>query len=685
LNSKNAVLFILLGIFFTLGASAKEIPILFEKPLSPRIANYDIDVRLDIKDKKIYGSEKLIWHNKSNDHISELQFHLYLNAFRNSLSTFMRESGGQHRGHKQNQWGYIEVNSMKLSYGLNEGAAFDLTDDIVFIQPDDGNQDDKTLVRTLLPKPVTPGATIVVKIDFEAKLPEPPFARTGTKKEYFMVGQWFPKIAVYRNHAWNSHQFHSTSEFFADFGVYNVKMTTPDDYIVGATGVEVSVVNNGDGSSTHFYHAEDVHDFSWTCSPEYLEYFTKAQDVDIRLLIQPDHVGQAQRHLDAAKGAVTFFQDQYGDYPFSNLTVVDPRRGAQGSGGMEYPTLITAGTTYKLPNGIRSLEHVIHHEFGHNYWYHLLASNEFEESWMDEGINSYTDLVYAEHNYQNMVDMFGFKLPYLTINRFAVMMGGDRDSIVKKAWEFYSEGSYGVNSYMKTAIVLKTLENYVGADVMNRIMREYVQRWRFKHPVSQDFFDIVNEVSGQDLNWFIQQAFYTPARLDYAIASAYSRKVDKPKGYDFTKSVTADSGATDEEISDEENMEDSETDSLAEDKDSKPPALYKSVVKVRRLQPFIFPVEIEIAFKNGEIIRETWDGDELWKKFIYTKETKVEYATVDPDRKILLDLNFTNNSKTADKQHRGIAKVSGKALFWSQFILAQPELVNILAMLKHLN
>lgn len=346
-------------------------PVLFSQPLSPRIANYNIDVKLEPATRKLYGKEQLLWHNKSSDTITELQFHLYLNAFRNSRSTFMKESGGTSRGNQidKDGWGYIDVNRFALASGE------DLTHAMRFIQPDDDNSEDKTVFSVPLSSPLAPNDSIVVEIDFTAQLPQPPFARTGAKDEYFFVAQWFPKIGVYIDGKWNCHQFHATSEFFADYGVYNVRMTVPKENVLGATGVEVEVKDNGDGTATHFYHAEDVHDFAWTTSPEFRVHtdFNKTKDIAIRVLMQPDHDYQAARHMEAAKTAVDYFQDWYGDYPFPNLTVVDPRRGASGSGGMEYPTLITAGTNYGLPEGVRAVEMVIIHEFGHNFWYHLLA------------------------------------------------------------------------------------------------------------------------------------------------------------------------------------------------------------------------------------------------------------------------------------------------------------------------
>ncbi len=643
---------------------------IFTTPLSPRIANYDIDVRLDAKTRTLFAHEILHWRNTSSDTIRELQFHLYLNAFRNNRSTFMKESGGSLRSSKieQDGWGFIEVKKLVLPSGE------DVTSALQFIQPDDADTDDKTVALLPLVHPLSPGDSIKLSIDFTDRLPQPPFARTGAKSEYFFAGQWFPKIGVYIDGKWNCHQFHATTEFFADFGVYNVRMTVPEQNIVGATGLQVEVKKNGDGTATHFYHAEDVHDFAWTTSPEFVEFKGKAENVDIRVLMQPDHADQGVRHVEAAKVAIEYFHKWYGDYPFPNLTVVDPRRGAGGSGGMEYPTLITAGTIYGLPDGLRTVEDVIIHEFGHNYWYHLLASNEFEESWMDEGINSYTEYQIMNDRYGpegDALDVLGIKGNILQLQRATYLNAATIDPTIRNAWQYYSGNSYGVNSYTKPGLLLTTLHNYLGKEMMLKIMRAYVARWRFKHPHSKDFVAVANNVSGQDLDWFFNQALYTNAVLDYSVDQVSTREVQKQRGYDYTSSTEKADSITE---SSEKITEASAGDST----------MYLSEVKVRRLGTFTFPVEIEAVFQNGEKLREHWDGNDLWKIYRYTKPSKLVSATVDPDRRIPLDINFTNNSKTVEVQSLGINKTAIRFMFWIQSLLDQPEWLNLGTFLQQL-
>jgi hypothetical protein len=632
----------------------------FQTPLSPRIANYDIGVRYDPSEHTLDGHETLSWYNTTPDIIRNLQMHLYLNGFRNDRSTFMRESGGSGVSTDKERWGFTEIRSIRLSTGE------DLTPSFKFIQPDDDNADDRTVIDVQLTRSLNPGDTVRLFLDFFARLPQPPIARSGAKAEFALVGQWFPKMGVYTDGKWNCHQYHAMSEFFADFGVYNVRITVPEKNIVGATGLEVQSVKNVDGTVTHWYHAEDVHDFAWTTSPEFVEFTGNCENVNIRVLMQPDHRGQGPRHVAAAVTAIKYFHDWYGDYPFPNLTVVDPRRGAGGSGGMEYPTLITAGTIYGLPEGIRTVENVIIHEFGHNYFYHLLASNEFEESWMDEGINTFTEMQIMHDAYGpdgDMMNCCGLTLDAITYTRSGYISLAALDPTLRFAWQYYSDASYAINSYSKPGLLLTTLQNYIGIDVMRKVMRTYVERWRFRHPKTKDFIAVVNDVTGKNFDWYFDQAIYSNAVLDYSVDKIASMDVKKGKGYDFNLTTADLSFSADS----------------ASSGGSDSAKLYLNEVHVRRLGTFTFPVTIEVKFQNGENLREPWDGRELWKKYRYLRTSKLVSATVDPDHLIPLDVNFTNNSKTLETQHLGMTKTAIRMLFWIQSLLDQTELLNMIS------
>lgn len=646
--------FLLIGLA-AIGVAAPAQTI-FQTPLSPRNANYAIDVTLDVEKKTLDGREILEWKNISNDRVTELQFHLYLNAFKNTESTFMKESGGQNRGvaASTTDWGWTNVTRMELADGT------DLLAQATFIQPDDGNVQDQTVMRVPLPKPVRPGETIKVFIDFKARLPKV-FARTGYVENYFFVGQWFPKIGVWESAGmrgrttagWNCHQFHSNSEFYADFGVYDVSMNVPKGYVLGATGVLQQLKEHPNGTITHTYRAEDVHDFAWTCSRDYLVFEETWKHVTIKLMIQPEHVEAAKdRYFASTKAALAYFDEWLGKYPYPNVTVVDPPIYAMGAGGMEYPTLITGGAAKYLPAGIRGTEIVTVHEFGHQYWYGLVASNEFEEPWMDEGFNQYSetrimDATYGEST--GAIDLAGFRSGDAEQARdgYVNMANPKVTPIDTVAWGF-TGGSYGSITYSKTATWLITLERIIGRTAMDDAMRTYYQRWKFRHPGRADFEAVVHETVrkhhgnrfGPSMNWFFSQMLDGTDVCDYAIHGVNSRRVAPPRGEGID---TAGAGSR--------------------------PRLYETTVTVHRRGEVKLPVDILVTFTDGFAELVEWEGQERVKVLKFVREHEVVMASVDPQRKLWVDTNFGNNSRSTEVSSGAIWKYTIKALYWLQNVV----------------
>jgi hypothetical protein len=674
-----ALTFVTTAILSTTYAQTEPPPTMFKPPLSNRIANYDIAATLNTQTDQIGGKQILTWKNSGSKPAATLQFHLYMNAFRHSESTYMLESPNEiPEGDSASVWGYIDIHRLiVLPNGQNQPgwriikqmaersapipSGEEITNAIRFIHPDNPEHTkDQTVIEVALPKPVAPGDSIMLFFEFTTKLPEPPIARTGTYKEFYFAGQWFPKIGVWQDSVWNCHQFHANSEFFSDFGVYNVWVTLPGTYLIGATGVPVGTPKPvTDSTVQHYFHAEDVHDFAWTASPEFVEFKGVSQDVEIRALMQRDHISQGVRHIEATKAAIEFFQNNYGDYPYPLVTLVDPRRKAGEVGGMEYPTLFAVGTRYGTPEGIRFPELVTIHEFGHNYWQGMVASNEFEESWLDEGINTYTEMVAMHEIYGEgeVLNYLGIKVNDDHIFRASYLSSKEMDPIVKNAWEYESRGSYAINSYNEPGLVLMSLHNLVGKETMRRIISTYFNKWKFKHPTSSDFIDVVRQIAGPAYQPFLEQALYTERRLDYAIDRLYNRPTDEQRDTTLIDTTAA-------------------PDSQAIQHDSL--TVYNSGFTVRRNGDFIFPVEIQVVFANGDTLTEHWDGQARYRKFTYQRTDKIISATVDPQRKLLIDQNFTNNSQTLQSENLGVNKLSVRWLFWMQFLLDQPELFNLI-------
>jgi peptidase M1-like protein len=647
------------------------------------VVDYDIRVRLDANEKRIEGRERIVWRNPSQDAVPDLWFHLYLNAFKSTRTTFYRESGGRLRRDDmpEDAWGYTDVTSLKLADGA------DLLPSMTYEQPDDGNGDDQTVARVVLPHPVPPGGSVTLDVQWKAQLPQV-FARTGYKRDFFLVGQWFPKIAVYEPAGmrgrsaggWNCHQFHANSEFYADYGRFRVEMTVPSRFVVGATGPRVETRPGNDGTTTYVHEQRDVHDFAWTADPKFVEvkdtfsadrdvtpaeYAAAARlvdrplaevrlrDVAITLLIQPNHLPQARRHIAAAKAGLKHFGLWYGAYPYPTLTVVDPAPGAMGAGGMEYPTFITAGTSFvfnRWPfDRIRLPEEVTIHEFGHQYWYGLVGSNEFEESWLDEGFNTYSTHKTDAAAYPAMIELFGFR--FFADEEDRLGNGPERrfDRIRTPAWGF-SPGQYSFNSYGRTGLVLGTLEAALGEATMARVMRTYHERFRFRHPSSDDFFAVASEVSGRDLRDFFRQTVESPGLLDDAVTVVDSDRLSADRGVlegpDGRKTVTA----------------------READKAGKDAALYRSTVQLRRLGEVALPVEVTLRFDGGAPPEtRTFEPGARWARWRYERKERIVSAQIAPRP---LDLDRLNDARRAEPDGRAARRWSASLLFFVQQAIA---------------
>src|ERR1700675_1223782 len=612
-------------------------------PMSQRIVHYEIDAHYDATKHTVDASETLTYHNLTGQALDHFPFHLYQNAFQ-PKATWVREAkvmGSRDTAYEKwedKEYGSEDIKTFEV---VGQG---DLTSRLQYIQPDDGNRDDKTVVDVKLLKAIAPGEYVQFKIAFRTVFPETE-ARSGWKCDFVLGGQWFPKVGVFWHGAWNCHQYHAMTEFFADFGVYDVKLTVPQFEVMGASGIKVSEVSNSDSTKTLTYHGEDIHDFAWTASPRYKVkedgvYQGQMGPVQMRILMQPAHWSQVERHEKILRESLERFESWYGPYPYKTITLVDPEPDS-AAGGMEYPTFITGDSSWFMPEGAHLPELVVEHEFGHQYWYGMVATNEFEDAWMDEGINSYTEVKVLDSilgKNKSMLNIAGITLGEREEQRLSYISAADLDPIAEKAYDYYSGNSYGGITYGKTATLLLTLEGIIGEDTMAKAMHTYFMKYRFTHPTKEDFLKTIEEVSGKDLKWYFAQAIYGSQVVDYKVLKVESFPVN---WYEKRK-----------------------TGSHKDDKNT----VYRSYVWLQRKGDFIMPVEVEIKFEGGEKIREHWDGVSRWTKFTYEKKAKLESAEIDPDHKIQIDRNDFNNSYTAKEHGKAARKLTNYWLVVTQWL-----------------
>lgn len=481
------------------------------------VASYQIHVELDPTSKQLKGTERLSFSNPSPDTLNEVWLRLYLNAFRSQDTPWMREAAGGHRGFAADAPGWIRLDRLSLGDGeqlpVPEEAATE------------------TIVRLPLPVPLGPGQVLSLDIEWTAQLPAV-FARTGFADDFVMAGQWYPKLAVYDRGRWDAEEWHANSEFFADFGNYDLAITVPRDHVTGASGVRVDEAESSDGKKTVRYRAERVTDVAWTAWPGYLVHDRAVNaagtTTQVELLVPPAEEGNVERHFAAITAALDSIGTWYGAYPWPKLTVVVPPDNAGGAGGMEYPTLVTTGgsgvppeTLPWLEHGIRVLEAVTIHEIAHQWFPMQVQSNEATEAWLDEGFADYLTTRVLGRLYagdRSYTDLGVVRIGYENQQRGVLALtDAVNEPLAQPAWQLQGFNTYAATVYAKGSLALLSLERLVGEEEFTRALRHYTDLWRWRHPTSGDLQAALEESTGDDFEWFVQAFVFGDDVVDFAV------------------------------------------------------------------------------------------------------------------------------------------------------------------------
>ncbi len=572
---------------------------------APEVTSYRMNVSLDPVAKMVAGTERITYRNPSQDTLHEVWLRLYLRAFRSPDTVWMRESRGGLRGFPVDaeHLGDITVSRLGLVGGADLLARTTLTD---------------TLMHVPLPRPLGPGQTVEFDAAWTSKLPRV-FARTGyggRDDTFFMVGQWYPKLAVYDRGHWDTEPWHANSEFFNDFGSYDVQITVPRQYVVAGVGVPAAEPQvSGNSRMTHF-SATSVTDFAFAASPDFRTRTARAGDVDVVLYYLPEHEASVAEYMETSTGSLQAYSAWYGAYPHPRLTVVDVPDNAGGAGGMEYPTLVTGGKL-GLPAGSGAISVVVSHEIGHQWWPMQTATNEGREPWLDEGITEYSGIRYLAEVKRNI------NLGVASIGAFvqdrAEYATTPREPSTLPAWK-YSEAEYGAAVYGKTALGLWTLEGAVGTARFRHAMADYLERYRWKHPAGSDFRASLEQSLGGDLTWFFDDYLSGTGVVDYAAGAL------------------ANSGTG-------------------------------STARVERKGQVRAPVEIQITLAGGGRQRKVWDGHEASTTYTFPAGDPVAKVEVDPEHKLRAELDVLNNGATVRPLVGPAVTLGGRLAFVTQVIV----------------
>ncbi|MCH2224069.1 MAG: M1 family metallopeptidase [Crocinitomicaceae bacterium] len=545
-----------LGLLFVIVASSA-----FGQTYFQQEVNYTIDVTLDDKNHVLRGFEEFEYVNNSPSALDKIYIHLWPNAYKNGETALGKQS-------YQDGDDYLEYGNDSIK-GNIDSLDFKLNRREVSWHYDQENPDICVLE---LPIPLKSGERISISTPFRVKIPSGDISRLGHVGESYQITQWYPKPAVFDKDGWHPMPYLGQGEFYSEFGSFDVQITLPENYIVGATGdlqteSEISFLNkkaketkdrlgddngasiNKRGKKDEFpassettktirYTQKNVHDFAWFADKRY--YVLKGEvklphserTVTSWAMYTPRNEYLWKNAIEYINDATYYYSLWNGDYPYDQVTAVDGTISA--GGGMEYPNVTVIGNSATA----HQLEVVIVHEVGHNWFYGQLGSNERVHGWMDEGMNTLNEVRYMQTKYPGntkLSDMvlngkFHFdNLDYHDTGDMsyrAIAAIGEDQPIETHSAEFTSM-NYGIVMYQKTGLVFFYLKAYLGEDLFNKCMHEYYNEWEFKHPSPSDMRSSLEKTSGKDLSWLFEDLINTTHHVDYKILSSKLSKTGR--------------------------------------------------------------------------------------------------------------------------------------------------------------
>lgn len=505
--------------------------------------DYKIDVTLDDTNHELNGFITINYTNNSPDELSFIWFHLWPNAYLNDQTAFAKQKLENRSTDfyyaKKSERGFID----KLDFRVNTTT--------LKTEADPQNPD---ITKLYLDKALKSGETVVISTPFRVKIPES-FSRLGHVGQSYQITQWYPKPAVYDQLGWHQMPYLDQGEFYSEYGSFDVSITLPQNYVVGATGdvqndeersfleqkvAETQAMSSFDEKDRSFppssstpktlrYLQKNVHDFGWFADKRFhvlkdVATLASGKKVDCWAMFTNQEASLWQRGAEYVKRSVEFYSANVGEYPYNQATAVQSALSA--GAGMEYPNVTVIGVS----GNAKSLDVVITHEVGHNWFYGQLGSNEREHAWMDEGINSYYEMRYIETYYPekpktkasgnimrtlaSMADMGSANGRYVA---YLLSARRNEDQPIELHSMDYTNLNYGAIVYEKTAIVFRYLEKYLGTVAFDAIMKKYYAQYEFKHPQPADIRRVFEQETGKDLTWFFDQLIGSSAKIDYCI------------------------------------------------------------------------------------------------------------------------------------------------------------------------
>lgn len=450
-----------------------------------KVNKYDIEVDLDTN-KMIYrGKQTINYVNNTGTDLDKVYFHLYPNAFGSYEEAPILFNLAESADKDRYEPGYINMEIVK------EGDK-DLQWQI------EGK--DNTILSLNFDKPLGKGKEKEIYLEYTVKLPRAS-DRFGYHNKGINVGNWYPIACVYDDNGWNLDPYYNLGDpFYSEVANYRVSIKTPKEYIIAGSGNLISEEEKED-KRTYIFEGELIRDFAWAASRDFVLKERMAGDTLIKLYSVKDDQKLIEKSLDTGEKSLKTFNRIFGHYPHDTLTIVN----TEFPSGMEYPTLILISNDLFNKETAKALETVIVHEIAHQWWYGLVGNNQVREAWLDEGLTTYSEVIFnkevygdmeGKNYYNNQIKLgYDYSLQYL-----------EGDTVVNRPlWEFQGWNDYGPLVYSRAAMFIHQIKEEFGEGILYEILNKYYDKYKFKIARTEDFIEICEEVTGTSFDRLVEE------------------------------------------------------------------------------------------------------------------------------------------------------------------------------------
>lgn len=599
------------------------------------MVRYAIDAELTPGSYQLTGRTEITWLRRDQS-VRELRFQLFLNAWRNAGSSWMRSAAERADPPSPARWGGIDVLSLSLQ---TTGMPIELVTRSRFIAPDDGNAADRTVLAVDLPEPIGASDAVTVRVQWAATLPSY-VGETGARGRHFFLAHWSPQLCDLDATGWVCPQAYPAERTPAEPADYDVRLAVPRNWIVGATGRLITHSGSGD-RTTYTFRQHGVRGFAWSASPDFVDVAVrvpKDSPIDIRLLMQPEHRSQVGRFLEAIEESLVEYRE-FAPYPYDHLTVVDAAWRTH-PGGSGYPALVTVQASWLTSNAASDVEADIARGVARQWWGNLVAIDPARDAVTDRALADYVHVravdalmdrhsqAYAYGFYQRRY--FGGFVPWVFSR---VRLDDVTDGLKRSSYRAFptadapaAAGLLGPSALAavraKAALAFATLEGYAGWAAIQRALATVAKRYAFRSAGRNDVFATISGAAGEDFSWFFRQTVDGSNTFDYAVTQLESR----PRPAEKCQAPC-----------------------------------FETTVIVRRLGEAEFTgtsraptgpydagraLTLLVRFADGSEMTDRWDGRARWRLFEYESRVPAVSAEIDPGHVLVLDRNLTNNSLT---------------------------------------